>query len=132
MLSMLSKLQADARAFLAAIVAPSPASFLAVAARDFASTPPESEQAPVLHGSPEHFARLFFAQHESFYSDDFRAGFDYMARLLLDRAVKHKPMHPVGSARYDAFQYGCAEATEFIRSADWKRAMAQQAQGAQQ
>jgi hypothetical protein len=129
MLSMLSKLQADARAFVAAIVAPSPASFRAVAARDFMSTPPEAAApAPLVHGSPEHFCALYFSPCESFYSDDFRAGFDYMARLLLDRAIKHKPMHPVGSARYDAFQYGCAEATEFIRSADWKRAMAQGAQ----
>lgn len=120
-MNLLAKWQADARAFVAALFPPVPS------APVWAETPVghamHGTTLLVERGSPEHFIKLYFDEEASFYSADFQAGFTYMAQALLGRQAVLRPMLTIGSAQYDAFQYGSSEAQDFLTSDTWLRAL---------
>jgi hypothetical protein len=126
----IDKLQGNARAFVAALFsAPTPGRFptyrerLAWREEETPPVPVSHQLPPVPSGSPEAMVQLYFTGLDSFYSEDFRAGFEYTARVLLGRPARKRTL-PLPSARYDAFQYGCREAQEFAQSDEWKRSCA--------
>ena len=128
-MNLLTKLQADASAFVSALFRPSPDALRFPNVRGglpWPETPVGRAMDAALiveRGSPEHFIKLYFDDDESFYSADFQAGFNYMAHALLGRQAVTRPHLTLASAQYDAFQYGCSEAQDFVQSDTWLRAL---------
>jgi hypothetical protein len=69
--------------------------------------------------TPEAMRSLYYTNCSAFYSEEFKAGFMYMANVLCG-APARRPLHPIPSAAYDACAYGMQQAQEFAQSPEWQ------------
>jgi hypothetical protein len=79
--------------------------------------------APKTPPTPDVMCEAFYSGCSDCYSPEFRQGFRHMAAALC-RAKMDTCAPTIGTAAYDAWQYGVQECHAFFHSPEWQQAIA--------